>query len=78
MADKLKSGLNAEPESFDSVGLLCSQMVEFASIMNGCSAKEVAAMFEKLFNICDPMVEERGMYKVLQGPHTFLKTFAAI
>ncbi|CAI4223627.1 unnamed protein product [Auanema sp. JU1783] len=64
VADKLKLGQSVQPETFDSVTVFFSDVVQFTILASKCTPLQVVTLLNDLYNILDNIIEEADVYKV--------------
>nr|CDJ84632.1 Adenylyl cyclase class-3 4 guanylyl cyclase domain containing protein [Haemonchus contortus] len=64
VADRLKLGQTVEPESFDSVTVLFSDVVKFTQLAAKCTPFQIVNLLNDLYNGFDSIIEEHSVYKV--------------
>ncbi|CAI5443488.1 unnamed protein product [Caenorhabditis angaria] len=64
VAERLKMGQTVEPEGFDSVTVMFSDVVKFTQLAAKCSPFQVVNMLNDLFSNLDTIIENHGVYKV--------------
>ena len=64
IAEKLKSGKQIEPEGFESVTLLFSDIVGFTQISASASPMEVVTLLNNMYTVFDDVARRFDVYKV--------------
>ncbi|CAJ0948992.1 unnamed protein product, partial [Mesorhabditis belari] len=64
VADRLKLGQSVEPESFDSVTIFFSDVVQFTNLAAKCSPLQIVNLLNDLYTIFDQIIEQHSIYKV--------------
>ncbi|CAJ0576802.1 unnamed protein product, partial [Mesorhabditis spiculigera] len=63
-ADKLKLGQSVEPESFDSVTIFFSDVVQFTNLAAKCTPLQIVNLLNDLYTTFDTIIERHSVYKV--------------
>jgi len=64
VAEKLAQGIKPQPEKYDNVSILFSDIVGFTNISSMAHPTEVMDMLNHLFSLFDKLVEKHGVYKL--------------
>uniref|UniRef100_A0AC35UDV1 Guanylate cyclase n=1 Tax=Rhabditophanes sp. KR3021 TaxID=114890 RepID=A0AC35UDV1_9BILA len=64
IAAKLKLGQIVEPEDFESVTILFSDIVQFTHLSNLCRPLQLISMVNELFTLFDNIIERSACYKI--------------
>ena len=64
VADRLKSGQEVEPENFECVSILFSDIVGFTNITARSSPLQIVVMLNDMNNLLDEIISEYDVYKV--------------
>ncbi|CAJ0576905.1 unnamed protein product, partial [Mesorhabditis spiculigera] len=64
VADKLKLGQSVEPESFDSVTIFFSDVVQFTNLAAKCTPLQIVNLLNDLYTTFDQIIEQHSVYKV--------------
>lgn len=65
VADKLKTGQQFEPESYDSATVFFSDVVGFTVLSGRSTAIQVVTMLNQLYTLFDDTIAVFDVYKVL-------------
>ena len=63
MADKLKSGQAVDPENYDSVTVLFSDVVSFTTIASRSTPMQIVYLLNELYTLFDDVIAEFDVYK---------------
>lgn len=66
VAEKLKLGLNVEPEEYSDVTIYFSDIVGFTTICLYCSPVQVVDLLNDLYTCFDATINAYSVYKVIQ------------
>ncbi|CAL2029805.1 unnamed protein product [Caenorhabditis brenneri] len=64
VAEKLKSGIAIEPETFELVTIFFSDVVQFTNLAGKCTPLQVVQLLNDLYTIFDSIIEQHDVYKV--------------
>ncbi|CAJ0949081.1 unnamed protein product, partial [Mesorhabditis belari] len=64
VADRLKLGQMVEPESFESVTIFFSDVVQFTNLAAKCSPLQIVNLLNDLYTTFDQIIEQHSVYKV--------------
>ncbi|PIC50355.1 hypothetical protein B9Z55_001286 [Caenorhabditis nigoni] len=64
VADKLKSGVSIQPETFELVTIFFSDVVQFTVLAGKCTPLQVVQLLNDLYTIFDSIIEQHDVYKV--------------
>ncbi|CAJ0575893.1 unnamed protein product, partial [Mesorhabditis spiculigera] len=64
VADRLKLGQSVEPESFDSVTIFFSDVVQFTNLAAKCTPLQIVTLLNDLYTTFDTVIEQHHVYKV--------------
>lgn len=65
VAEKLKLGLNVEPEEYSDVTIYFSDIVGFTTIAAYCSPVQVVDLLNDLYTCFDATINAYSVYKVI-------------
>ena len=65
--DKLKNGQKVPPETFESVTIFFSDIVQFTKLCSESSPTQVVNMMNQIYSVFDDLIEAHGCYKVLES-----------
>ncbi|CAJ0949015.1 unnamed protein product, partial [Mesorhabditis belari] len=64
VADRLKLGQSVEPESFESVTIFFSDVVQFTNLAAKCTPFQIVNLLNDLYTTFDTIIEQHSVYKV--------------
>ncbi|CAJ0918781.1 unnamed protein product, partial [Mesorhabditis belari] len=64
VADRLKVGQSVEPESFESVTIFFSDVVQFTNLAAKCTPFQIVNLLNDLYTTFDTIIEQHSVYKV--------------
>lgn len=67
VAEKLKMGLNVEPEEYADVTIYFSDIVGFTTIAAYCSPVQVVDLLNDLYTCFDATINAYSVYKVIEN-----------
>uniref|UniRef100_A0A915J8H0 Guanylate cyclase domain-containing protein n=1 Tax=Romanomermis culicivorax TaxID=13658 RepID=A0A915J8H0_ROMCU len=64
VADRLKSGCSVDPEAYDSVTILFSDVADFDSIAAKSSPLQLCSLLNDIYYTLDEIIDDYNVFKV--------------
>ena len=65
IAEGLKAGNSIQPETFDSVSIICSDLVRFTVVASRSTPIQMVALLNQLYGDFDNIISSADSYKVI-------------